>query len=104
MKTNKEYLLEEIRKETGLSSGGVLDIFEIINDYDWKVFCSQMGDFDCPGERISAKKVLGEKLKSYPEGTWKKIWNLLEEGENEIRKFYCEHFHTMKEEYKEETK
>lgn len=45
MKTNKEYLLEEIRKETGLSSGGVLDIFEIINDYDWKVFCSQMGDF-----------------------------------------------------------
>lgn len=104
MKTNKEYLIEILQKETGLSEDGVLDIFEIINEYDWKVFCSQMADFDRPGERVEAKKVLDEKLKSYPERTWKKVWNLLEEGENEIRKFYDEHFHTMRKEYEGDEK
>lgn len=55
-KTNKEHLIEMLQKETKLSSGGVLDLFEIINEYDWTCFCSQMGDFDCPRERVQAKK------------------------------------------------
>ena len=33
-KTNKEHLIEMLQKETKLSSGGVLDLFEIINEYD----------------------------------------------------------------------
>lgn len=101
MKTNKEYLLEEIRKETGLSNGAVLDIFEIINEYDWKVFCSQMGDYDHPEERETAKKILDEKLSSYSKRTWKKVWKLLEETDNHISSFYIKHFHNLKDEYKE---
>lgn len=99
--TNKEYLLEEIRKETGLSSGGVLDIFEIINEYDWNVFHSQMSDYDYLEERVRAKKVLDEKLSHYPERTWKKVWVLLDTG-GKFATFYYKYFHTMKEEYKGE--
>lgn len=53
---NKEFLLQMLQAETKLSSGGVLDLFQIINEYDWAVFCSQMGDYDHPGERVQAKK------------------------------------------------
>ena len=98
MKTNKEYLIEMLQKETKLSGGGVLDLFDIINEYDWKVFCSQMGDYDHPGERISAKEELDKKLSYYPERTWKKVWELLK-GDNEISNFYHNNFHKMKEEY-----
>lgn len=96
--TNKEFLLQMLQAETKLSGGGVLDLFDIINEYDWAVFCSQMGDFDHPGERVQAKKVLDEKLSRYPERTWKKVWKLLKE-DGEIRNFYNSHFHTMKDEY-----
>lgn len=40
----------------------VEEIFIIINEKDWAVFCSQMGDYDHPEERIEAKKVMNEKL------------------------------------------
>lgn len=96
--TNKEFLLQMLQAETKLSGGGVLDLFDIINEYDWAVFCSQMGDYDHPGERVQAKKVLDEKLSHYPERTWKKVWKLLKE-DGEIRNFYNSHFHTMKDEY-----
>ena len=48
--TNKEFLLQMLQAETKLSNGGILDLFQIINEYDWAVFCSQMGDYDHPGE------------------------------------------------------
>ena len=98
-KTNKEYLIEILQKETKLSLGGVLDIFQIINEYDWKVFCSYMADYDHPEERVQAKKVLDEKLSHYRKEDWEKIWFLLKEN-GEIHSFYNNHFHTMKEEYK----
>lgn len=98
-RTNKEYLLEEIRKETKLSCGAVFDLFKIINQYDWTCFCSQMADYDQPQERLHAKKILDEKLISYQEKDWKKVWNLLK-GPGEISKFYNSHFHTMDEEFK----
>ena len=97
--TNKEHLIEMLRKETKLSGGGVLDLFDIINEYDWAVFCSYMGDYDCPGERVQAKKVLDEKLSHYRENDWKKVWSLLNE-DGEIHSFYHDNFHHMKEEYK----
>jgi hypothetical protein len=96
--TNKEHLIEILQKETKLSMSGVSDIFEIINEYDWAVFCSQMADFDCPNERIQAKKVLDEKLSHYREEDWKKIWSLLNDC-CEAHYFYNNHFHTMKEEF-----
>jgi len=101
METNKEYLIGMLQKETKLSGGGVLDLFDIINEYDWAVFCSQMDDYDHPGERIAAKEKLDEKLKSYREEDWKKVWKLLKE-DGEIRKFYNDNFHKMDEEYQGE--
>jgi len=98
-KTNKEHLIEMLQKETKLSFGGVLDLFDIINEYDWAVFCSYMGDYDYPGERVQAKKVLDEKLSHYQENDWKKVWSLLNE-DGEIHSFYHDNFHHMKEEYK----
>ena len=101
MKTNKEYLIEMLLKETGLSCVDVVEeIFNIINEYDWAVFCSQMGDYDHPGERIAAKEELDEKLSHYPERTWKKVWELLK-GDGEISDFYHNNFHKLEEEYKE---
>lgn len=99
--TNKKHLLEKIQKETKLSSGAVTDLFEIINDYDWACFCSYMGDYDHPSERVQAKKVLDEKLKNYQEEDWKKVWNLLEENEGYIRSFYNKHFHSMSDKFEE---
>lgn len=96
--TNNEFLLQMLQAETKLSNGGILDLFQIINEYDWAVFCSQMGDYDHPGERVQAKKVLDEKLSAYREEDWKKVWKLLKE-DGEIRNFYNSHFHTMKDEY-----
>lgn len=100
MKTNKEHLIEMLQKETNLSSGGVLDLFDIINEYDWAVFCSYMADFDCPGERVEAKKVLDEKLNHYRENDWKKIWSLLND-DGEIHSFYNANFHKMDKEFTE---
>ena len=88
-----------LQKETKLSLVEISELFQIINEYDWTCFCSQMGDFDCPGERLQAKKVLDEKLSHYPERTWKKIWSLLKE-DGEIHSFYNDKFHHMKDEYK----
>ena len=98
--TKKEHLLEMLRKETNLSSGAVLDLFEIINKYDWDVFCSYMGDYDHPGERVEAEKVLDEKLRHYCKAEWVKVWYLLKE-KGEIRNFYDDNFHTINDEYKE---
>jgi hypothetical protein len=98
-KTNEAHLIEMLQKETKLSLGGVLELFQIINKYDWAVFCSYMDDYDHPEERVQAKKVLDEKLSHYQENDWKKVWSLLNEN-GEIHSFYNNYFHTMKEEYK----
>lgn len=101
-KTNKEHLVEMVLKELGFSDSSkevVEEIFKIINEYDWAVFCSYMADYDCPGERVQAKKVLDEKSSFYKKETFEKIWSLLKEG-GEIHSFYNDKFHHMDEEYK----
>lgn len=55
-KTNKEHLIEMLQKETKVSLGEVSELFDIINEYEWSCFCSYMGDYDHPGERVQAKK------------------------------------------------
>ena len=97
--TNKEFLLQMLQAETTdiFPAETVKEVFEIINEYDWAVFCSQMGDYDHSGERVRAKQVLDEKLSFYVVAG-PQIWKLLEE-DGEIHKFYNSHFHTMKDEY-----
>ena len=103
-KTNKEHLIEMVLKELGFSDSSkevVEEIFKIINEYDWAVFCSYMADYDCPGERVQAKKVLDEKSSFYKKETFEKIWSLLKEENSEIHKFYNKNFHNMDKEFVE---
>ena len=100
MKTNKEHLLEMLLNESDSTKEMVDEIFNIINEYDWAVFCSYMADFDCPGERVEAKKVLDEKSKVYDKKTWEKIWSLLNDS-GEIHSFYNANFHKMDKEFTE---
>ena len=91
-----------VLKELGFSDSSkevIEEIFKIINEYDWAVFCSYMDDYDHPGERVQAKKVLDEKSSFTKKETFEKVWSLLKE-DGEIHSFYNSHFHTMKEEYK----
>jgi hypothetical protein len=53
-RTIKEHLIDMLQKETKLSSGGILDLIDIINEYDRACFCSQMDNFDCPEEWVDA--------------------------------------------------
>ena len=79
-------------------------IFEIYNDYDWKVFCSYMGDYDHPGERVAAEKEMNEKFDKLagesPEvaEAIKYVVGSLTTFENPIRNYYHENFHTLNEE------
>ncbi len=92
--TNKDFLLQMIEQQTGISINIVSEIFSIINEYDWKVFCSQMGDYDHPEERVQAKKVIDEKLSHYNESEWKKVWYCLND-DKKISDFYHRKFHSM---------
>lgn len=109
--TNKEHLIDllmwELEKEkTDCSRELVEKIFDVVNKKDWKVFCSQMGDFDHPGERIQAKKEMEQELeKLNPCNVYciKKaivIINFqLEFSISGTNDFYTKHFHTMNQEY-----
>lgn len=83
--------------------------FNIVNKYDWAVFCSQMGDFDHPGERIQAKETMEKELRDFTHPFGTESFVMKEVAEHVVRNltmdiypahnFYNEHFHTMDEEY-----
>lgn len=98
MKTNKEHLIEMLQNETKLSLAGVSDLFDIINEYDWAVFCSQMGDYDHPGERVIARQKMESRLSFYIPDVVSNIQQILR-GDGECGKFYRKYFHAMKEKY-----
>ena len=51
-------------------------IYDAINTYDWKCFCSQMGDYDHPGERVEAEKELDRVKNQYSPEFQKVIDNI----------------------------
>lgn len=101
--TKKEKLIQMICEKIrfDFEKETIEKIFEIINEYDWACFCSQMSDYDKPMERVEARDKLNEKMKEFPFYTACEIWNLIK-GDNETSSFYSDNFHSMSKEYTEE--
>ncbi len=55
MKKSEVYI-EKLSKKFMIDIPTMTSIYEAINKRDWAVFCSYMGDYDHPGERVAAKK------------------------------------------------
>ena len=79
----------------------VEEIFNIYNEYDWKVFCSYMGDYDHPRERIEAEKEMNEKFEKLAGDSYTlqdAVAYVLRSLKMDIyptRKYYHENFHTL---------
>lgn len=104
--TNKEFLINQLAEGfPSITKEAVQEIYKMINEKDWKDFCSQMGDYDHPEERRQAEKELAEKKEKFIAGNsvlasaFDNIQNRLNSRDNEDGKFYAEHFHSMNEEY-----
>lgn len=62
-----EALIQKVAKTFNISEAVAADIYKIVNDFDWKVFCSYMADYDHPEERTTARHELLEKRNNFPE-------------------------------------
>ena len=62
-----EVLIQKIAKTFNISEATAADIYKIVNDFDWKVFCSYMADYDHPEERTEARHELLAKRNNYSE-------------------------------------
>ncbi len=63
-----EVLIQKIAKTFNISEATAADIYKIVNDFDWKVFCSYMADDrDHPEERTEARHELIAKRNNYSE-------------------------------------
>lgn len=107
--TNKEHLIDLLMEHNSECSRELVEkIFDIINKKDWVDFCSQMGDYDHPGERIRAKEVMEQELEElnlYKVPAIDNCINLIKYDldffGSKIERFYSEHFHSMDQEFKE---
>ena len=108
--TNKEYLIGRLHDHISFVDRKTIEvIFEAINKRDWEVFCSQMGDYDHPSERVQAEKDLEAELEkiTHPFGvlsyTLLEAVDLVKKGLSydfeETSRFYHDNFHKMDEEY-----
>ena len=108
--TNKEYLIDKLWEHHEYVDRKTIEvIFDAYNKKDWAVFCSQMGDYDHPYERVLAKQKLEEELDKITHPFGSLSYPVLEaveavrqglEYDNETSRFYHKHFHTMDEEHK----
>ncbi len=63
-----EVLIQKIAKTFNISEETAADIYKIVNEFDWKVFCSYMADDrDHPEERTEARHELIAKRNNYSE-------------------------------------
>lgn len=104
--TNKEYLIKSLHNLCDYVNINVVEeVYKIINEYDWAVFCSQMGDYDHPTERVQAEKVMNEKLDELSNKNEKYakavscIKQNLTEDISKLCDFYSRNFHNMNKEY-----
>lgn len=99
--TNKEKIIEIICEESGCDVSVVSRVFEIVNKKDWADFCSEMGDYDHPEERVQAEKVFDLQIAKYADELDLSSSEILIELSNEI--IHCElyrnSFHKMNQEY-----
>lgn len=105
--TKKEHLIDMLyaHAPSELHKSCVEKIFEIINKRDWAIFCSQMGDYDHPMERVYAEKECEEELNKLIGNSGVLadcVGYVLRSLKMDIypaSKFYHENFHTLDEEY-----
>ena len=112
--TNKEFLIDLLFAHCpgNVDRKTVEVCFDIINKKDWADFCSQMGDYDHPGERKQAQEVMDKELYEFthPFGTESysledvaaHVINNLKGTASETARFYHRNFHYMSEEYSKE--
>ena len=108
--TNKEYLIGRLHDHISFVDRKTIEvIFEAINKRDWAVFCSQMGDYDHPSERVQAEKDLEAEIEKITHPFGLLSYPVLEAVDSvkkglsydfeETCKFYHTNFHKMDEEY-----
>ena len=73
MKRSEMYI-EKLSKTFKLSPATTKTIYEAVNKYDWKCFCSYMADYDQPQERVAAKKEL-DRFKNFYSENFQKVIN-----------------------------
>lgn len=110
--TNKEFLIDLLDEECAGERKDVERCLDIFNEYDWAVFCSQMGDYDHPGERVYAKKVFNNKIAEFthPSGEPENhiLSSIVKHIETQLSydcragRFYNRNFHYMNEEYNQQ--
>lgn len=109
--TNKEYLINELWNHHEFVDKKTIEvIFKAFNKRDWAVFCSQMGDYDHPSERVQAEKDLEAELEKITHPFGSLSYPILEAveavkqgltyGVNKTSSFYRNNFHKMNEEFK----
>lgn len=108
--TKKEYLIGRLHDHISYVDRKTVEvIYEAINKRDWAVFCSQMGDYDHPSERVQAEKDLEAELGKITHPFGVLSYSVLEavdvikkelSYDFEIGKFYRANFHSMNDEYK----
>ncbi len=107
--TKREHLIDMLYQHapSTLDKSWVEEIFKIINKKDWAIFCSQMGDYDHPMERVYAEKECDEALNKLM-GNSGTLADCVAHVSRNLKmdiypasKFYHENFHTLDEEYKE---
>lgn len=106
--TKKDWIIRELHEHISFVDRNTIKaIFEVINRKDWAVYCSQMGDFDHPMERVEAEKKceaeLDEMINFF--GTYSRsVHEAIELVKHqlgdcgEIRTFYNSNFHKLNEE------
>lgn len=98
--TNKEYVINKLVKLVSLDSETVEKVYSIINARDWKIFCSYMGDYDHPYERVQAEEEMNKAFQEIavsPEVIEVIKSNL--KPDSELGAFYDKNFHNMTKEY-----
>lgn len=103
--TKKDYLIEKLTSSEisndCFDKDTIEKVYEIVNTRDWAIFCSEMGDYDHPAERVAARETFKQEILKISENKTdsekSQIEVLVKAIENSS--FYHENFHSMDEEY-----
>ena len=95
--TNREFLIGRLYDEIHYPINEIYHIFNLIYERDYAHFCSEMGDYDHPYERVEANRVFDEKMKKQSATIFEKIVRQLYENK-EINDFYNSKFHQLSKE------
>lgn len=95
--TRREKLIADLKKELdSVTIETIEKVFNLVHARDFAIFCSYMGDYDHPGERVAAeetfKKAIAdiEQHSIYPMYVLEGVVNTIEKSD-----YYNKNFHHM---------